>query len=180
MGYFFLICFIIVGFWVILKLLKKKDLNNSGNHNISIENPLWISAEPQKIAKEFHIKQRLFSKSEQALFYEIKKQLPHGYYVFPNMRMADILITTKGEGYKRRVYKILPKHIDFVIANEYFKPVLAIELNGASHNSYKQKQIDIVKNEIFNNAGLPIHTIRVGEVYAEIIPRLFSTLVPKA
>ena len=178
MIYFLVIAGLAFGVGLFFKILNDRGLNFPTNQGISMEKPLWIGAETHQIAKEFHIKESLFTKTELALFYEIRRQLPPHYYVFPNMRMADILTTTKDEGYKRRVYKMLPKHIDFVVANQYFKPVLAIELNGASHNNYKQKQSDAVKNEIFSNAGLPLETIRVGEQYSEIIAAVFKKNLP--
>lgn len=31
------------------------------------------------------------NKTEAALFFELQKQLSHGYHIFPNMRLADII-----------------------------------------------------------------------------------------
>jgi very-short-patch-repair endonuclease len=109
--------------------------------------------------------------SESALFFELQKQLLQGYYIFPKIRIADIL-ETKDYYHKRN--KILPKHVDFLICDSYFKPIVAIEVNGGYHNSQNQQKKDLEKIEIFKDAGLILETIEVGENFHESIERIKS------
>lgn len=165
----------IISFIVII-VFKRKGEDESV---ISFENPLWIPAERNQadIRKEFFIKNKLLVSSEQALFYELKKDLPEGYYIFPNMRLADILTTAHGHGYYKRRNILLPKHIDFVIADSNFKPVLGIELNGSSHNNLKQQERDDLKREVFKSAGLPLVTVNVGQTYSEVVPKIIADYI---
>jgi hypothetical protein len=114
----------------------------------------------------------VMNRSESAFFFELQKQLPHGYYIFPKMRIADILETVSGKGYYHMRNGILPKHIDFLICDSYFKPVVAIEVNGGYHNTPNQKKKDSIKREIFMSAGLPLETINVGSDFSQSINRI--------
>jgi hypothetical protein len=111
----------------------------------------------------------VMNRSESAFFFELQKQLPHGYYIFPKMRIADIIETVNGRGYYHMRNSILPKHIDFLICDSYFKPIVAIEVNGGYHNKPNQKEKDLIKKEIFENSGLRFETINVGTNFHEFI-----------
>src|SRR3989339_112268 len=54
-------------------------------------------------------RESVMNKSESAFFFELQKQLPNGYHIFPKMRIADIIETESGKGYYKLRDKILPK-----------------------------------------------------------------------
>jgi very-short-patch-repair endonuclease len=110
--------------------------------------------------------------SESALFFELQKQLPSNHHIFPNMRLADIVDATNGYGFYKRRNKILPKHIDFVICDSFFKPIVAIELNGSSHNRLDRIEKDEEKREILEEAQLPFVIIRVGDNFNEAMLKI--------
>lgn len=114
----------------------------------------------------------VMNSSESAFFFELQKQLPPGYYIFPKMRIADILETISGKGYYHMRNNILPKHVDFLICDSYFKPVVAIEVNGGYHNTSTQKQKDYIKNEVFRSAGLIFETVDVGTDFSQSITKI--------
>ncbi len=121
----------------------------------------------------------VMNRSESAFFFELQKQLPHGYYIFPKMRIADILETVNGKGYYHMRNSILPKHIDFLICDSYFKPVVAIEVNGGYHNSPIQQEKDTIKGEIFKSAGMYFETVTVGADFSQSIRRMKENLNSK-
>ncbi len=121
-------------------------------------------------------RESVMNKSEQAFFYELKKQLPNGYHVFPNMRLADILNAVDGPGFYARNNKLMPRHIDFLICDRYFKPVVAIEVNGSSHHRADRIKIDEEKREIFKDAQLPIEFIDVGTSFEESVAKVKNLL----
>ncbi|MBP9668953.1 MAG: DUF2726 domain-containing protein [Candidatus Pacebacteria bacterium] len=100
--------------------------------------------------------------SEQALFFEIRKQLPAEYHLFPNMRIADVIDAVHGVGFYNRRNKILPKHVDFLICDRSFKPIVAIELNGSSHQRADRIERDALVADIFSQAELPLEVVNVG------------------
>jgi len=111
---------------------------------------------------------------EQAFFLELRKQLPTDRYLFPKMRIADIVETTNGKGYRRQLYKILPKHVDFLITDHSFRPLFAIELNGSSHNRSDRAESDSLKQAIFSDIGLKLYTVQIGKEFALEIGRILS------
>lgn len=121
-------------------------------------------------------KPSVMSRSESAFFFELQKQLPTDFYVFPKMRIADVLDIPNGHDYYRMRNKALPKHIDFLICDKYFKPMVAIEVNGSSHNSLRQIEADRIKNEMFKDSGLPLETINVGTSFDQSIRGIMNLL----
>ena len=93
----------------------------------------------------------------------LKSQYWEKYDIFPKVRLADIFETTD---WKKWISKIRSKHVDFLIVNSqnHADPVLAIELNGESHNSYVQTKSDDFKNKLFNEKWLNLITINNNEV----------------
>lgn len=75
------------------------------------------------------------------------------------MRIADILETIKGKGYYKRRDLVLPKHVDFLICDRNFKPVLAIELDGKSHQRKDRIERDILIDQIFEDVDLKLERI---------------------
>lgn len=117
---------------------------------------------------------RIMNGSESALFFELKKQLPQNYYVFPNMRIADVVDIIDGQGFYKRRDKILPRHVDFVVCDQDFKPIVVAELNGKYHNRLDQQKRDKEKKEIFEEAKLPLVIINVGENFIESVGKIIK------
>lgn len=121
-------------------------------------------------------RQSVMNRSESAFFFELQKQLPNDYYIFPKMRIADILETVSGKDYYLMRNKILPKHIDFLVCDSYFKPVVAIEVNGSYHNSPSQQGKDQSKKQILESAGLSFETVNVGSDFSQSIVKIKTNL----
>lgn len=80
------------------------------------------------------------------------------YRVFPNVRLNDLFKIT-AETQRGAVYaRLRDKHVDFLIVESTaaYRPVLAIELDGASHQSERQQHRDGVKDVAFRSAGLKL------------------------
>lgn len=116
----------------------------------------------------------VLNKSEEAFFLTAQNQLPNGFYIFPKMRIADIIDETDGKGYYFLRNKILPKHIDFLICDHLFHPIVCIELNGMSHEGGKRKQSDRLKKEVFQQVNLPLEFIEVGSEFSVDIKNLID------
>ena len=93
----------------------------------------------------------------------LKSQYWEKYDIFPKVRLADIFEPTD---WKKGLSKIVSKHVDFLIVDcqNHADPVLAIELNGESHNSYVQAKSDDFKNKLFKKIWLKFITINNNEV----------------
>lgn len=118
----------------------------------------------------------VMNKSEQAFFFELQKQLPPSYHIFPNMRIADFIDAVDGKGFYNRRNKILPKHVDFLICDTYFKPLIAIEVNGSSHRRADRIERDELVRKIFEDAKLPLEFVEVGTSFEKSVARVKSYL----
>lgn len=111
-------------------------------------------------------KQWFFSRSESAFFQALETALPSGYRVFPNVRLNDLFLIKPGAQQRATYARLRDKHVDFLIVRaEDFRPWLAIELDGASHDRTEQQYRDAVKDVVFRSAGLPLLRLRADAAY---------------
>jgi hypothetical protein len=143
-----------------------------GDFNLVEHHTPVISRESLGYRKKFSI----MNKTESALFFELKKQLPN-YYIFPNMRIADVIDAINGYGFYQRRNKILLRHIDFIICNSHFKPIFAVELNGGYHKRIEQIVKDNEKIEILREAKLPLKIVEVGDNFTEKVFEIKNNLI---
>lgn len=114
-----------------------------------------------------------FSRSESALYSALTTALEGTpYRVFPNVRLNDVfLIEAQGTERASTLGRLRDKHVDFLIVEgANFRPVLGIELDGASHRSERQQARDAVKNLAFKSAGLPL--VRLDAARSHTSPAL--------
>lgn len=122
---------------------------------------------PGRVPKSLPVaaKKHFFSRAEREFYETLKRALPAKYTAFANVRLQDIFyISAKGEE-RRGVYaRFQDKHVDFlVVTQKEYRPVLGIELDGASHDRSEQKYRDAVKEVVFTSAGLPLLRFRNEE-----------------
>lgn len=141
--WFYIITVIII---IILMIVKRNKRNTS--------NYLYLSERffPFKRKKYF------FSYPEIIFFKNLKKTLNENfswsYGIFPKVRLADIF-DADNQG---NLNRIRSKHIDYLIIDytNNCNPVFAIELNWKSHYSFKVRESDNFKKELFKNTWLPL------------------------
>ncbi|MCA9357514.1 DUF2726 domain-containing protein [Candidatus Nomurabacteria bacterium] len=144
-----------------------------------------ISPFKQKVVREVVVeKQREYKKkavimndSEMALFQALLSGLPENYFVFPKMRIADMVDVVNGNGYYQRRNQILPKHVDFLICNDRMTPLLAIELDGGSHNKPSRMERDQLVDGVFEDAELTLRRINVGDNFRNIVAEMSEYIV---
>lgn len=101
----------------------------------------------------------------EANFYNTLKPIADKYnlIIFSKIRMADIL-TVKPHIKKQNFYywfkKISQKHIDFILCNKQFMPLIFIELDDSTHNKADRIKSDKFKNEVFKSTHLNLLRFR--------------------
>ena len=103
---------------------------------------------------------------EAALFGCLCRHMPTGFHVHGKVRLEDIIRVKRGLPEKLRWAargRVKSRHVDYVITNRNGRPVMAIELDGASHNRKNPFEADKVKSALFTAAGIPLRRILVGE-----------------
>ena len=108
----------------------------------------------------FHYGKRPFvmSKLEQELYEKLLGLFGGEYYVFPQMHLSSIFEGRVGrKSFMTALRHINQKSVDYVICRRKdTQPLVAIELDGWSHQLYKKHLRDIEVNRIAEDAGLPI------------------------
>ena len=78
------------------------------------------------------------------------------YTVSPNVRLNDIFVIG-GEDKRSTNNRLRDKHVDFlIVTRDGYRPRLAIELDGASHEREVQQARDRVKDLVFRSAELTL------------------------
>jgi hypothetical protein len=110
-----------------------------------------------------------FFNSSEKMFYKIlKDELGEKYDILSKVRVED-LIESSSKSYSYR-NKIKSSHIDFVLLDKNtYRIVVAIELDGASHNNHSAEQKDSFKDELFNRVNIPLYRVRVGSDFVGVI-----------
>lgn len=128
----------------------------------------------------FMPKQYFFSYHELELYKLLSELLnkdhPGKYDIFPKVRLFDLADTN----YKINRNKIVSKHVDFLIVdqNKHCIPILAIELNWASHETDQMHERDSFVGEFFKIINIPLLTIHNEELKDEqnIIEKIHNNL----
>lgn len=128
-------------------------------------------------------KDRVMNDSEHALFINLQKALGDAYIVLSKVRIEDF-VEVKKEINSHSKWglrgRIKSRHIDFLICDyATTKPLLAIELDGKSHNGAKQQNRDHFVNDLYEAINLPIEHIYVGENFLELSQKIKESLLNK-
>ena len=116
---------------------------------------------------------------EAAMFGALCRHMPPGFHVHGKVRLEDIIRVKKGLPQKARWAargRVKSRHVDYVITDSTGRPVLAIELDGRSHNARNPSESDKVKTALFKAAGLPLRRILVGENFDLITATIVTEL----
>ena len=121
-----------------------------------------------------------FNTSERKFFQTLSSVLPPHYLLFSKVRLLDLFDFPKGD--YTSMNKIKAKHVDFLICDKIdVSPLLAIELDGWSHQAPDRQARDREVDTIFISAKLPLVHIEAGSSYNpdELSAMLRSYLVPQ-
>jgi hypothetical protein len=98
-------------------------------------------------------------------FFRFLENLPivtEKYYVFPQLSISKLV--TLPDNLKRNwalINKIDRKSVDFVLFDKNtLNPVIAIELDGSSHDSFGRQERDNFVDQVFSTAGVALIHIR--------------------
>src|SRR6266700_6513733 len=96
------------------------------------------------------------NRAEHEFFDVLNEVVGSGYYVFPQVHLSTVLEhRIKGQDWRAAYRRINGKSVDFVICDKaYIKPLLAIELDGRSHDIEAVRQRDADVEHIFEKADL--------------------------
>jgi len=109
----------------------------------------------------------LLTDGEHAFLPALEQAIGNQYRIAMKVRLGDLVsVHAEGSSFYAAFNKINRKHVDFVLCTPYpVKPVLAIELDDASHDRPDRQARDGFVDACLDNAGLPIHHVPCQQAY---------------
>lgn len=139
-----------------------------------------VSPISQAALQAFEAAPSLWVNGAEASFYNVLlRQMPPNFHVHGKVRLEDIIRVKKDVPAEARWKfrgRVKSRHVDFLIINAKGAPILAIELDGASHRDKRVEESDTVKTALFAAAQLPLRRCRVGEDFHLFAATIVSEL----
>jgi len=114
------------------------------------------------------LKRYLMSKAERSFFGVLEQVTDSSkYYIFPQVSLGNLVAVEKGTGsYQAFHNKVDRKSVDFVLFDRStISPVLALELDDASHDREDRQERDAFVDQVLAKAGLLLLHARVQAAY---------------
>lgn len=102
----------------------------------------------------YHLRNSLITPTEKSYLTAIKKSLPKGYFVQPQINLASIIDRTDDTRFHNELFR----NIDACVFNMEYKPIVLIEINDPSHEKSDRKARDIKVKNICEEAGIQLIT----------------------
>lgn len=118
----------------------------------------------------------IVNRSEETVLHELQRiTSDNGLKVFTKLRLSDVLQKGGTHLINREFDFYTRSHFDFVVANDEFRPLMAIEYDGPLHRlSTEQMERDEIKNDLCRRAGLGL--LRINDNYVTKIYRGMTIL----
>lgn len=99
----------------------------------------------------------LLNIAERKFFEGLQQIIPDNYVVFPQISLKSIVEVNGAQNFRTSQNKIDRKIIDFVIFDKpYYKPILAIEYDGSTHNRTDRQERDLFVDSVLESSGIKI------------------------
>ena len=128
-------------------------------------------------------KERVMNTSEQALYINLQKTLGDKFIILSKVRIEDFvevksdLARNKFNGLRNRIKS---RHVDFLICDlATTKPLLAIELDGASHKNIDRIERDKFVNNLYGEINLKVEHVLKGSDFLEEATKIKNILKNK-
>lgn len=122
-----------------------------------------------KSAVEYHYtrKQFIMTKTENEFYHALQQAIGTSYMIYPQAHLDTFLDhKVKGQDWRAALSKIQRKSVDFLICNrEYYNPLVAIELDDASHENEDRRARDEKVEAICREAEMPLVRLRWQHEY---------------
>lgn len=103
----------------------------------------------------YRVRHEFFWWSEAAFYQVLSEAVSGRYVIFAKVRLLDICdVPSRDYAAQNRIDK---KHVDFLLCDaNTFRPAVAIELDGSSHQRRDRAESDAFKDDLFSFIGIPL------------------------
>lgn len=144
----------------------KKSIEESSQHRTPPIPPL--NRNPSVESKSIDIahnsdfyRVNLLNHSEIRVFNELQKDLKSDFFIYPQVSLGEII---KAKNKNISAFNIInSKRVDFLIVNQRFNPIIAIEYHGQGHYRGNYKVRDEVKRITLEKSGIIYLAIRYDD-----------------
>lgn len=128
------------------------------------------TAQPPAQALPYARRHELLTKAERDFFAVLRAAAPEGWYVFPQVRLANLVMLKKGtRNWKPHYSRVAQKCVDFVLCDgDDIGPRLVVELDDSSHDRPDRQARDTFVDAALRAAGLPILHVRWQRHYDSV------------
>ena len=149
----------------------KKSIEESSQHRTPPIPPL--NRNPSVESKSIDIahnsdfyRVNLLNHSEIRVFNELQKDLKSDFFIYPQVSLGEII---KAKNKNISAFNIInSKRVDFLIVNQRFNPIIAIEYHGQGHYRGNYKVRDEVKRITLEKAGIIYLAIRYDDDFQTV------------
>lgn len=130
----------------------------------------------------YRMRPRVMNKSEHALYMALHEALADRFNVLSKVRIEDFIrvnesIKSEPEKYGLRS-RIKSRHVDFLICDfKQTRPVLAIELDGESHDQVDRVARDKFVDYVYQEVGLPVLHVKVADDFNMVVRKIRARLL---
>jgi hypothetical protein len=146
-----------------------------------------IPTTPEKsVVYPYRVRDDFLSRAEASFYHVLKSMMGERLLIFPKVSLAEIFFVSQNQDYQSYQNKIDRKRVDFLLCDpKTLKPVLAIELDDASHQRPDRQERDEFVEKVFADARLPLARIPVRPAYntqelASIFQPAMKTTTPES
>ena len=85
-------------------------------------------------------------------------------HILAKVRLEDVVSVNTADHRLRNSVRgqIKSRHLDFLLTDGDFRPLLAVEVDGSSHSSERAATADELKRQVLARAGVPLLRLQVG------------------
>lgn len=115
----------------------------------------------------YRVRDDFLSQAEASLYRVLLSVLSTQATICPKVRLADVFFVSRPDKNRAFYNRIIQKHVDFLACDpRSMKPLLAIELDDATHRRSDRIARDEFVDDVFQAAGLPLLHIRAQRDYS--------------
>lgn len=132
---------------------------------------VWRSKRSKRVAKgtvgfSYRVRDDFLSPAEISFFHVLSSAAGTDHFVFPKVRLSDVLFVARPNENLAQYNQISQKHVDFLVCRrEGMKPVLCVELDDSSHRGEDPQGRDEFKDRAFEAAGMRLMRVHAQRQY---------------